>query len=162
MWLDSVRPRSQCAGGMLLVQRCYIHVSNCLTFATAFFLRRLQLRDGRRDKVIDRDRVLQACGERRRLAVGETVIPLSPLHIPIATPARGRGGCSRMPQSGRRLAAPRFRRHPRLGTGSRRSRRAWPCRSSARGGPLAGRTARTTAHRPLKKSPVNPPFHPSF
>ena len=29
-WLGSIRPRSQCVGGMLLVQWCYKHVLNCL------------------------------------------------------------------------------------------------------------------------------------
>ena len=30
MWLGSTRPRSQCVGGMLLVQWCYKHVLNCI------------------------------------------------------------------------------------------------------------------------------------
>ena len=30
VWLGSIHPRSQCAGGMLLVQWCYKHVLNCL------------------------------------------------------------------------------------------------------------------------------------
>ena len=30
------------------------------------------------------------------VAVGETVIYWRPLHIPIKTPTKGRGGCSRM------------------------------------------------------------------
>ena len=31
MWLGSIRPRSQCVGGMLLVQWCHKHVLNCLS-----------------------------------------------------------------------------------------------------------------------------------
>ena len=31
MWLGSIRPRSQCVGGLLLVQWCHKHVLNCLT-----------------------------------------------------------------------------------------------------------------------------------
>ena len=31
MWLESIGPRSQCVGGMLLVQWCYKHILNCLT-----------------------------------------------------------------------------------------------------------------------------------
>ena len=30
MWLGSIHPRSQCAGGMLLVLWCHKHVLNCL------------------------------------------------------------------------------------------------------------------------------------
>ena len=30
VWLRSIRPRSQCMGGMLLIQWCYKHVLNCL------------------------------------------------------------------------------------------------------------------------------------
>ena len=30
MWLGSIHPRGQCAGGMLLVQWCCRHVLNCL------------------------------------------------------------------------------------------------------------------------------------
>ena len=29
VWLGSIRPRSQCVGGMLLVQWCHKHVLNC-------------------------------------------------------------------------------------------------------------------------------------
>ena len=36
MWLGSTHPRSQCVGGMLLVQRCYKHVLNCLTIGGAW------------------------------------------------------------------------------------------------------------------------------
>ena len=32
VWLGSIRPRSQCVGGMLLVQWCYKHVLNCLSY----------------------------------------------------------------------------------------------------------------------------------
>ena len=41
MWLGSMRPRSQCVGGMLLVQWCHTHVLNCLKAARG--RRRLQL-----------------------------------------------------------------------------------------------------------------------
>ena len=33
VWLGSTHPRSQCVGGMLLVQWCYRHVLNCLMTA---------------------------------------------------------------------------------------------------------------------------------
>ena len=38
MWLGSIRPRSQCVGGMLPVQWCYKHVLELPRNCTATFL----------------------------------------------------------------------------------------------------------------------------